>query len=151
MPKRGRRSAGSWLRELACFAITRPSQFREKSSQWFSDVVFLQKHERWSPLIYLGGFVIECLLKSVLWPRRNEPRMRQLLWRSHDLMELLAGCTALDAEIRKPAFAGVWSAFEFLASWTVRIRYNPKRPSTDDARAYWQRLTEVRRWLLGRV
>jgi hypothetical protein len=146
-----RSSVQNWLLELSRFAITKPSQLREKSDQWFNEVEFLHEHERWSPLIYLGGFVIECLLKSVLWTRRAEPRAAQLVGRSHDLGQLLAECAALDAEIRKPAFAQVRSAFEFLASWTVRIRYNPKRPSAADARMYWQRLVEVRRWLLGRT
>ncbi len=107
MPRRRRLPKDRWLSELARFAITKPSQLRDKSHQWFSDVQFLHEHERWSPLIYLGGFVIECLLKSVLWPRRTEPPVGQLLWRSHDLGELLAECAALDAAIRKPVFANV--------------------------------------------
>jgi hypothetical protein len=143
--------AKRWLEELARFAITKPSQLREKSNQWFDDADFLHQHCRWSALIYLGGFVVECSLKSVLWPRRTEPRVGRLLWHSHDLGALLAECAALDWEIQKPQFADVLSSFQFLASWTVRIRYNPKRPSAADARAYWQQLKEVRRWLLGRT
>jgi hypothetical protein len=139
------------LRELAHFAVTRPSQLRDKSHQWFDDVQFLHAHQRWGAAIYLGGFVIECLLKAALWPRRAEPRIDRLLWRSHDLGELLAECRHLKADMRQPRFAEVWAAFQFLGNWTVRIRYNPRLPSAREARDFWERLMEVRQWLLGRT
>ena len=140
-----------WLRDLSQFSITKASQLREKSNQWFRETEFLFRNERRAAFVYLGGFVIECLLKYALWPQRHRPEIRKLLWGSHDLDKLLAACGALERELSKPPWDGVRESFEFLKSWSVRIRYNPKCPSAHDVRDYRRRLSEVRQWLLGRI
>lgn len=144
-------SRATWLRELARFQVVRAEQLREKSHQWFDEAGFLHKHQRWAPMIYLGGFVLECLLKSALWPRRYDAAAAELIRRSHDLHRLIARLPQVDALLRRPQFDRVRASFDLVASWTVRIRYNPKRPSSADAIDYWRRLAEVRQWLLGRI
>jgi hypothetical protein len=151
VPKLGHLPKESWLRELARFAISKPSQLREKSEQWFRDTQCLHDHQRWSAVVYLGGFVIECLLKCALWPRRTERRVIRLLWRSHDLYDLLDACPETRTELNKPPFDAVRSSFDFLANWAVRIRHNPKRLSQEEGLEFWRRLKEVRTWLRGRA
>lgn len=140
-----------WLNELSRFQVSKAEQLREKSNQWFDEVCFLHEHKRRAALVYLGGFVIECMLKSALWQRRHEPAIAVLIGRSHDLHKLLNQLPLIEAKMRTPLADSVRSSFDVLANWTVRIRYNPKRPSPADALDYWGRLKEVRLWLLGEI
>jgi hypothetical protein len=144
-------AASAWLRELSTFSVTKASQLRTKSDQWHADARFLHDSRRYAASVYLGGFVIELMLKAALWPRRREPRIASLLHRSHDLRQLVEECQAIWAEIQKPPHARVLQSLEFLASWSVRIRYNPKQPSADDSADYRRRVELVRTWLRGKT
>jgi hypothetical protein len=143
-------SRSRWLLELARFGVTRQGQLLAKSDQWWTEVDWLIRKRRWAAGVYLGGFVVELLLKAELWPRRAEPRITALLGRSHDLRLLLAHCPRLEEELQRLGGERVRASFDFLGSWSVRIRYNPKQPSADDARDFWRRLAEVREWLRGK-
>lgn len=146
-----RSESAAWLAELGRFSITRAAQLKEKSNQWFDDVQFLHQEARWSAAVYLGGFVIELLLKAALWRRRNEPAIRKLLFSTHELDLLLRHCGDLHAEMNKRGCDAVRSSFSAVTVWSVRIRYNPKRPSAADAGDYLGRIREVRQWLLGKI
>lgn len=148
--KRGRIQS-TWLDDLSQFAIIRPAQLKEKSGQWFDDAKLLYVHKRYAATIYLGGFVVELLLKAGLWERRSEPEIAALLGRSHDLALLLSSMPVVADEIQKPEWDVVRVGFEHLSSWSVKVRYNPKKPSSSDARQYWRQLSEVRKWLIGRI
>lgn len=143
--------AARWLTELSAFSVEKASQLRAKSDQWFADTEFLFKSKRWASCVYLGGFVIELLLKSELWAQRNDPVIRKLLYSSHDLDQLRLACRRIDAKLSSPLENQIGSRFESLASWSVRIRYNPKIPSAGDAKFFMIRLKEVRKWLIGTI
>jgi HEPN domain-containing protein len=135
---------------FAHFGVTKASQLVTKSDQWFSDVQLLYRNGRYAAALYLGGFVIECLLKAALWNRRFEGRIRSILYGSHDLERLLG----LNAELRQAYLAAparLRESFSELSAWTVRVRYNPRRPSAADAEAFVGRLREVRAWLRQRA
>jgi hypothetical protein len=147
-----KRGVGSrWLGELSRFQVTKKSQLQSKSDQLYADVDFLNKSERRSTAVYLGGFVIELLLKAALRERRSEAAVAALLGRTHDLGELLSKCGEVESELFNPTNARIKGSFDLLANWGVRIRYDPRVPSAAEARDYWGRLTEVRKWLLGKI
>lgn len=131
------------------FQIARATQLTTKSDQWYEETLLAQQRERYSLTLYLGGFVIECLLKASLWSRRFEPRVRALLFASHDLAALLATNPALSRGLEGDL--SVHSSFVRLTSWHVRFRYNPKRATREDAGEFLRRLREVRLWLRGKV
>lgn len=142
----------NWLTRLGReYTPKRPTQLREKSHQWFEEVRFLSKHDRRAAAVYLGGFVIELLLKSLLWHRRSEPKVGVLLHRLHDLEELLLTATDVSRQLASPANTEVRLGFQRLASWSVRVRYNPAIPSKRELVEFVHDLREVRTWLLGRV
>jgi hypothetical protein len=134
---------------FAPFQITKKSQLTTKSDQWLDDSGYLRKSERYAAALYLGGFVIECLLKASLWDRRFEPQIRPLL-HSHDLSALRAANTELDRRMQADRL-GVHEQFVRLSNWTVRVRYNPRRVARQDADDFMRRLKEVRGWLRTRV
>lgn len=131
------------------FGVTKRTQLITKSDQWFDDTQFVYRAERLSAALYLGGFVLECLLKAALWERRTEDRVRNLLF-SHDLSGLLEANTDLASTMRADPL-GRYEQFVKLSSWTVRFRYNPKRIDPEDARIFLDRLKEVRAWLRSRI
>jgi len=135
---------------FAPFQVTKKSQLTTKSDQWFADTEYLHKSKRYAAALYLGGFVIECLLKASLWDRRFDAKVRPLLFRSHDLGELREANTALDVQMQADRLR-VHEQFVRLSSWTVRVRYNPKRVATQDAKDFMRRLKEVREWLRPRI
>ncbi|HOW18227.1 MAG TPA: HEPN domain-containing protein [Phycisphaerae bacterium] len=131
------------------FSLTKKSQLTTKSDQWFDDARFLHQSARYAAALYLGGFVIECLLKAALWERRQEPDVRRLLY-SHELDDLLAALPVLAREMERDP-VGVQEEFVQICNWNVRIRYNPLRVDKRDCDDFVRRLTEVRTWLRDRV
>ncbi|MGD2110216.1 MAG: hypothetical protein PVI86_12610 [Phycisphaerae bacterium] len=128
---------------FARFAVTRPSQLVTKSDQWYDDARFLHRSKRYAAAMYLGGFVVECLLKRALWGRRSEPAVRKLFFASHDLAELLDANKDLASRMQADR-TRAYDQFVQLTSWTVRFRYNPRKPHADDARVFMRRLKETR-------
>lgn len=134
---------------FAEFNIRRATQLVTKSDQWFDDVQFLYGSRRYAAALYLGGFVIECLLKARLWPRRFEPKIRPLLF-SHRLGELLKADVNLSSALKSDPHAP-YEQFVHLSTWTVRVRYNPRGIDPQDAAGFLRRLREVRLWLRDRI
>jgi HEPN domain-containing protein len=112
--------------------------------------VFLFESKRYAASMYLGGFVIECLLKSALWNRREEPAIHTLIFKSHDLEKLLVSNKWLESKMQDGA-SDVHDRFVNLTGWTVRFRYNPARPTFEDATMFMKSLKEVRAWLRSQV
>lgn len=135
---------------FVAFTVTKSSQLKTKSDQWYDDCRFLFQSQRYAASLYLGGFVVECLLKCSLWVRRNEPVIRILLFTSHDLEGLLLANQGLDKQMRADA-SDVHERFVKLTGWTVRFRYNPARPTFEDATQFMKNLQEVRAWLRSQV
>ena len=138
------------LRVFSSFGITKASQLKTKSDQWFEDVQFLFRNERYSAAVYLGGFVIECLLKASLWSRRQDDAIRSLIFRSHDLPRLLHANSALERDMQRDKLRN-HAHFVQISSWHVRIRYNPRQVHREDADAFLAHLREVRTWLRDRI
>ncbi len=147
----------------------RPSQLRTVAERRFNDAEALRntgKNERANGAIYLGGFVVECLLKAQLliqypWlqntgsPEGRSPedrRLWSLCYRSHALDEILA---------KLPTILQKLSAFEqqnsnrltqslksICAEWSIFARYSPQSADIDDARNFLDQIKEIKKWLV---
>jgi HEPN domain-containing protein len=135
---------------FATFAIKRKAQLITKSDQLFADTRFLFKSKRHAAALYLGGFVVECLLKAAVWKRRHEKKIGQLLY-SHNLTALLEHNSGLAENIRRADAGAIYIQFVRLSNWNVRFRYNPAPVAYKDAEDFMRRLSEVRAWLRNRV
>jgi len=144
-----------------------PTQLRAVAELRFNDAQCLLesgKNARANGAIYMGGFVIECLLKAVLLerhenlqrpvdPARLSKQDRQIydLLYSHRLDAMLDVLPDLRAKLQvitdddgRP----VWPRFRAVCEqWTVYARYSPKLAKAQEARRFLDTIQEVKQWL----
>ena len=122
------------------------------------------RNARSNGAMYMGGFVIECLLKALLLERHpnlqaavdpaalSEPdrEVHRLLY-SHDLDEMLAFLPEVrtrlesvgDERGRSP-----WPAFrDVCAEWTIYARYSATQAPIAEAHRFLGTVDEVKEWL----
>jgi hypothetical protein len=116
--------------------------------------------------MYLGGFVVECLLKAELmdkhpwlqsaahqcedWPKEQH-RLWALCYRSHDLDELLAHLPSIEQKLRTAdqrtgARLSV-QLREICGEWTIYARYSPQMTTMDEAVQFLDKIKEIKKWL----
>jgi hypothetical protein len=146
----------------------RPSQLRTVADRRFGDAEALRKtkdNARANGAIYLGGFVIECLLKAKLLERFNwlqsagspdgrskqEQRLWSLCYRRHDLDEVLAELPEITQRLSRLEQQGSSRFSQSLkgicSQWTVFARYSPYNADIDDARKFLKQVEELKPWL----
>lgn len=145
----------------------RPSQLRAVAELRLGDAEFLLgtgKNGRANGAIYIGGFVIECLLKAMLLERHpnlryvhdpaqlSQPDLQVFgLLYSHDLDDMLGFLPEVPAKLKRVDAASgsrLWTDFQGVcAEWTIYARYSPKRAGIADARRFVATIREVKAWL----
>lgn len=146
----------------------RPTQLRTVAGRRFDDADALRRtgrNARANGAMYLGGFVIECLLKARLLERfawlqtagspegrsREDRHLWSLCYRSHDLDEILARLPdVVDrlSRLGQRESARLLAAMRSIcAQWTIYARYSPYNADIDDARRFLDQIEELRPWL----
>jgi len=115
--------------------------------------------------MYLGGFVIECLLKASLlekfpWLKNATPpagrsKPDQYLWslcyRSHDLDEILAKLPEIRDRLSRLEQRGTPRLLQSLnsicAQWTIYARYSTESADINEARTFLDQIKELKEWL----
>lgn len=108
--------------------------------------------------MYMGGFVVECLLKALLLERHPnlqhsvdparlssaDREVHELLF-SHELDLMLDFLPEVEKKLRA---LSIWKKFrDVCEEWTVYARYSPKRAKIGEARGFLRTIREVKRWL----
>lgn len=144
-----------------------PSQLRTVADRRFDDATYLcnsNQNRHANGVYYLGGFVLECLLKALMLEKhpelRNPPRdavkltphMRHrinLVYRWHDLTALLAALpealSRLDIADRTGGLRT--SMVDLCSLWNVFARYSPRTAMMRDASDFLKQIKDVKRWL----
>jgi hypothetical protein len=154
----------------------RPEQLRTVAARRFDDADALRRtgsNARANGAIYLGGFVVECLLKAKLldefpWLQNAGPerkpagnahrqrskednRLHSLCYRPHDLDEILAKLPGIKAKLseleQQESNRLTQSLMSICAEWTIYARYCPHSAHIDDAREFLDKIEELRIWL----
>lgn len=146
----------------------RPTQLRTVANRRFDDADALRRtgqNARANGAMYLGGFVVECLLKARLLERfrwlqsagspqgrsRPDQRLWSLCYRSHDLDEILAELPAVTerlARLGQRDSSRLLQSFKSIcAQWSIYARYSPYNADIDDARTFLDQIEELRPWL----
>jgi hypothetical protein len=146
----------------------RPEQARTVAEQRFGDAEALRRtgrNARANGAMYLGGFVVECLLKAQLLERfpwlqstgspdslgRTQQRLWSLCYRSHDLDEILGRLPEVTRRLAALEQRGHSRLLQGLKSvcgqWTVFARYSPRSATMAEASAFLDRIQEPRQWL----
>lgn len=154
-----RRLAGSIFQKLRLH----PQQLRTVADRRFADAICLQNSRRnkhANGAMYLGGFVIECLLKAKLmelhpWLQtalyqqegwsKTEHQIWTLCYRSHNLDDIYAQLG--DVRVRLAAAGLDQPLRELCGQWTVRARYSPRQATMREAVKFLATIQEIRPWL----
>ncbi len=147
----------------------RPTQLRTVADRRLRDATALRqtgKNERANGAMYLGGFVVECLLKAKLLERfpwlqnagtpegrpAAERRVWSLFYRSHDLEEILARVPAIAdrlSELEQREFNRLSQSLKSIcARWTIYARYSPHSADMGEASQFLDQIEELRPWLM---
>ena len=119
----------------------RPAQLRTVADRRFADAAYLRhsnQNQRANGVMYLAGFVVECLLKAALLERfpwlqsagspqgrsKNDQYLWLLTYRLHNLPNILAHLPDVERRVEREAgprlLQGLRSVCE---SWTIYARY----------------------------
>lgn len=145
----------------------RPTQLRTVAERRFGDadaLVKTRRNARANGAIYLGGFVVECLLKAKLMDRfpwlqnagspEGRSKTDQRLWwlcYSHDLDSILAKLPAITENLARQGQRESNHLTRSLRSicevWSIYARYSPYSADIDDARDFLDQIEELKPWL----
>lgn len=146
----------------------RPSQLRTVANRRLDDANALRKtgeNARANGAMYLGGFVVECLLKAGLLERfpwlqsagpgekrsKDDQQLWSLCYRSHDLDEILARLPDIADKLsrleQRESSRLAQSLKSICGEWTIYARYSPYNADIDDARTFLDQIEELKPWL----
>lgn len=144
------------------------AQLRLVAQRRYDDADYLRcsgKNARANGVLYLGGFVIECLLKAKLveqYPAVANERdpaklavadreLWNLLNRSHDLTDILNRLPDVRAKMLAVRHRGGGVAYARLQAicneWTIFARYSTRTETMAFASAFLDNIKELRSWL----
>jgi hypothetical protein len=144
-----------------------PSQLHAVAELRFEDAECLRRSgtaKRANGVFYLGGSVIECLLKARLiqeypelrsppedrsnWDKQNQ-ELFNLCYRWHDLSALLDHLPIVREELQRidPSGQLLRSLIKVCKEWTVYARYSPHTARMSEAEQFLAQIREVKPWL----
>lgn len=148
-----------------------PSQARTVARRRLRDAECLEEsgeNARANGVFYLGGLVIECLLKAELlekFPEVVSPvhskhlsevgkGLNALIFRSHALEEMLAELTDLARDLQqaddREGRRRLKNLRAICSTWTIFARYSPFSETMANAAEFLDRVREIERWLNNR-
>jgi len=146
----------------------KPSQMRTVASRRFDDAQFLcdsKQNARANAAMYLGGFVLECLLKATLMEKfrwlqsagspegrsKEDHKLWSLCYRSHDLDEILKQVPEVFDRIEQFEQKGhmrlAQSLKKLCANWTIYARYSTQSTDCTEAIHFVEQIKELRQCL----
>ena len=170
MAKKARITKGGKAKSRSIFdkMTLRPGQMRTVADRRFDDAEALRKtkkNARANGAMYLGGFVVEILLKAKLaekfrWLQstgspeglsRRDKRLWRLCYRWHALDEILAELPETTNRLSAAEQRGRKRLTENLknvcARWTIFARYSPQTANITEAGDFLKMIKELKPWL----
>ena len=144
--------------------ILKPSAMKTVAERRFEDAAALRKteeHARANGVAYLVGFVIEILLKAKLvekfpaiarTPRHavkdDQRKVWSLIWRRHDLDDMLAHLSELQAFLIRKSEREGYNYYEDLKkvciTWTIQARYSSRTMLMVEATELLERVRKLK-------
>jgi hypothetical protein len=137
-----------------------PGQLRTVAERRFADAEALRRtgrNERANGVMYLAGFVVECLLKARLleaFPALQAgplpsgmDRLWFLCYRSHDLEGIVEQLPGLGAALEHQKAGAAEMLSRVCAEWTIYARYSPRSATMREAAEFVERVRELKRCL----
>ncbi len=110
------------------------------------DARALLRAGRWGGAIYLGGYVVECLLKARILKRKGSSDLPREYWH-HDLRLMDVSGVAWD--IKLPRNSAIQDQMLLITgTWDVTMRYGSSQfTDRHGAHSFLEAVRRVRRWL----
>lgn len=145
-----------------------PRQLRTVADRRYGDAEYLRQsgqNARANGVFYLGGFVIECLLKARLLDQypsmqtafstqglsSSDQALWLLIYRSHDLDEMLGYLPDIERKLAAADQidgAGRQRKLKTIcAEWSIFARYSPHSETMKAAEDFLDNIKELRSWL----
>ena len=145
----------------------KPGQMRTVADRRYDDAEYLRKSElnrHANGVYYLGGFVLECLLKAQMlekFPELRKPpsdpakltpeqtHRFNLVYRWHNLKALLVELPELTARLDKSDRSQRLSKnlTRLCDRWTIFARYSPHQAMMKEASQFLLQIKELKKWL----
>ncbi|MCI0694905.1 hypothetical protein L0337_23215 [candidate division KSB1 bacterium] len=131
----------------------RASVYRQAALARLAEAEYL-KQAHPSGAIYLGGYVVECMLKWAICQRKGTIYLEDLP--DQHLAERLTGARGHDLDFLlrvsglRPLLESddkLYIAFNQVSIWSVHLRYNPKAGDAQSAYLFLNSVHELRDWL----
>jgi HEPN domain-containing protein len=127
--------------------LERKNVLLQISNDRLKDATVLLKNIRYNGAVYLGGYVIECLLKTAICARLRRDTL-PAEYRTHDLDSLMRSSGLFPAMV---ANASLYPQYVRIKVWSVALRYQGKRYDADAAKKFLAAVKKVKRWILEKM
>jgi HEPN domain-containing protein len=127
--------------------LERKTVLLQISRERFADAKVLLRQKRYNGAVYLGGYVIECLLKAAVCVQLRRDTLPGE-YRTHELEPLLRS-SGLEADLK--ADQRLASRFYTANIWCVDVRYQGAHVSAAEARDFVEAVQEVQQWIQTRI
>ena len=117
------------------------------SNDRLRDADVLLKQKRYNGAVYLGGYVIECLLKAAICVHLNQDSL-PVNYRTHELVELLYYSGLL---FQLKSDQKLSRSFLAVKDWNVGIRYHGRHFKPAETEQFITAVKEVRQWILRKI
>ncbi len=108
-------------------------------------VLARSENRRYTGAVYLGGYVIECLLKAAICVEQRTERL-PAKYQIHELDVLL------EATGYRPTMTSELAAkFRVIMGWNVMLRYQGRQYQAQEAHTFLANVEVIRRWLLEKM
>lgn len=127
--------------------------FYRAAKQRFEDAEFLLSAERTTAAVYLAGYSIECMLKSLVLSRAPRSRQAEIVRsfrgaKAHEYDWLLR----IYSERSGPALPiDIVPHFARVNAWSTDMRYSPGTLEYRDATVFLESAVEIMNWADGRM
>lgn len=143
----------------------KPTQIRTVAQRRYADAQFLFNvgaNGQLNAAMYLGGFVIECLLKARLLEKsagnvrfgiedKQTDRIVRLVFQSHDLQKMLAELPEIEQQLQKQDQQRGTDLLRQLRAictvWTIYARYSTQLANRNEAKRFLDNIREIKRCL----
>ena len=121
--------------------------FIQAHNDRYKDARALLRSGRWGGAIYMGGYVVECLLKARILKRKASSDLPREYWH-HDLLRLM-DVSGVSWEIKLPENNSIQDQMLLITgTWDVTMRYGSTQfRDRHEASNFLEAVQKVRRWL----
>lgn len=141
------------------YVVTRRTHLEAAARERLKDAQALQKSNRYIGAQYMGGYVIECLLKCIICSKYGEVRLEKteasisrqrgktVSLRTHELDVLLSY-----ANLRNSIqVEGLWERFIIVNEWSSELRYYSGRVTFEQSERFLEAIKALLPFLYARL